>query len=131
MVFHFFQFYVFIFPFSISACGWTGVWCVCALTACTALKDFDEVLTKRARHVVTEIQRTVEAAEALKRRDFKKVSIFVSVCVCVGYKTSIFILYPHIFQQVKLNCYCVQRRCACVCAAWWRLVPYYSLVNRA
>lgn len=92
--------------------------CVCMLAACTVLKDFDEVLTNRARHVVTEIQRTVEAAEALKRRDFKKVSIFV-------YQTSIFILYPHIFQRVKLNCYCVRRRrrrprrCACVfvCAA--------------
>lgn len=54
--------------------------CVCGcVRACpTALKDFDEVLTKRARHVVTEIQRTFEAAEALKRRDFKKVSVLPS-----------------------------------------------------
>lgn len=37
------------------------------------LKGSDEVLIKRARHVVTEIQRTREAAEALKGRDFKKV----------------------------------------------------------
>lgn len=39
------------------------------------LKGKDEVLAKRARHVITEIQRTREAAEALRKRDFKEVSI--------------------------------------------------------
>lgn len=38
-----------------------------------ALSGHDEVLAKRARHVITEIQRTQEAADALKRCDFKKV----------------------------------------------------------
>lgn len=38
----------------------------------TALND-DPVLIQRARHVITEIQRTHEAAEALKRSDFIKV----------------------------------------------------------
>lgn len=38
------------------------------------LKGKDEVLAKRARHVITEIQRTREAAEALRKRDFKEVS---------------------------------------------------------
>ncbi|KAJ6634745.1 Galactokinase [Pseudolycoriella hygida] len=36
----------------------------------TALKDCDEVLIRRARHVITEIQRTEEAAEALKGHNF-------------------------------------------------------------
>lgn len=69
----------------------------------TALKDSDEVLTKRARHVVTEIQRTLEAAETLKRRDFKKVS------ACYVSKTSICTY----FQRVKLNCYCAKSMCLC------------------
>lgn len=38
-----------------------------------ALNGAEEVLIKRARHVVTEIKRTYEAAEALRGRDFKKV----------------------------------------------------------
>lgn len=33
----------------------------------------DAILLKRARHVITEIQRTREAAEALRKRDFKEV----------------------------------------------------------
>lgn len=33
----------------------------------------EEVLLKRARHVITEIKRTQEAADALKNHDFKKV----------------------------------------------------------
>lgn len=33
----------------------------------------DAMLLKRARHVITEIQRTREAAEALRKRDFKEV----------------------------------------------------------
>jgi galactokinase len=32
----------------------------------------DEETIKRARHAVTEIQRTTEAAEALKKKDYKK-----------------------------------------------------------
>ena len=44
----------------------------------TALKGSDEVFTKRARHVITEIQRTREAAEALRRKDFKEVSTHLS-----------------------------------------------------
>lgn len=40
----------------------------------TALKGHDEVLTKRARHVITEIQRTSDAADALKKKDFVKVN---------------------------------------------------------
>lgn len=32
-----------------------------------------EVLIKRARHVITEIKRTHDAAEALNRRDFQQV----------------------------------------------------------
>lgn len=40
-----------------------------------ALKGNDGVLLKRARHVITEIQRTQEAAKALERCDFKKVCI--------------------------------------------------------
>ncbi|XP_055325074.1 galactokinase-like [Sitodiplosis mosellana] len=35
-----------------------------------ALKGSDEVFTRRARHVITEIQRTREAAEALRKKDF-------------------------------------------------------------
>lgn len=42
-----------------------------------ALKGHDPVLTKRARHVITEIQRTREAADALRKRDFEKVSISI------------------------------------------------------
>lgn len=38
-----------------------------------ALKNSDEVLIKRARHVITEIQRTYEAAEALKGHNFVQV----------------------------------------------------------
>ncbi|XP_053697681.1 galactokinase-like isoform X2 [Sabethes cyaneus] len=38
----------------------------------TALKGADEVLTRRARHVITEIKRTVAAAEALKENDFEQ-----------------------------------------------------------
>lgn len=41
----------------------------------SALKNADEVLLKRARHVITEVQRTIEAAEAMKSHDFIKVSI--------------------------------------------------------
>ncbi|XP_058454022.1 galactokinase-like isoform X2 [Malaya genurostris] len=37
-----------------------------------ALKDADEVLMRRARHVITEIKRTVAAADALKANDFQK-----------------------------------------------------------
>lgn len=40
----------------------------------TALKNSDEVLIKRARHVITEIKRTYEAAEALKGHDFVQVT---------------------------------------------------------
>lgn len=55
-----------------------------------ALKNCDEVLIKRARHVITEIQRTYEAAEALKGHNFVQVTgreynlhdIFL---VCVSY----------------------------------------------
>lgn len=36
----------------------------------SALKNSDELLIKRARHVITEIQRTYEAAEALKGHNF-------------------------------------------------------------
>lgn len=39
-----------------------------------ALKNSDEVLIKRARHVITEIQRTYEAAEALKGHNFVQVT---------------------------------------------------------
>lgn len=39
----------------------------------TALKGHDDVLTKRARHVITEIERTRQAADALKKRDFETV----------------------------------------------------------
>ncbi|XP_037038438.1 galactokinase-like isoform X2 [Bradysia coprophila] len=38
----------------------------------SALKNSDEVLIKRARHVITEIQRTYEAAEALKGHNFEQ-----------------------------------------------------------
>lgn len=41
--------------------------------SCVALKNGRQVLIKRARHVITETNRTQEAAEALKRRDFIKV----------------------------------------------------------
>lgn len=44
-----------------------------------ALKNADEVLLKRARHVITEVQRTIEAAEAMKSHDFIKVSIYFIV----------------------------------------------------
>lgn len=44
-----------------------------------ALSGQDEVLIKRARHVITEMKRTFDAAEALKRRDFKQVSFFDEV----------------------------------------------------
>uniref|UniRef100_A0AAG5CNN5 Galactokinase n=1 Tax=Anopheles atroparvus TaxID=41427 RepID=A0AAG5CNN5_ANOAO len=37
-----------------------------------ALQNANEVLVRRARHVITEIQRTTEAAEALKANDFVK-----------------------------------------------------------
>lgn len=37
------------------------------------LHGHDEVLFKRARHVITEIQRTRDAADALKKKDFVKV----------------------------------------------------------
>lgn len=39
----------------------------------TALQGHDDVLTKRARHVITEIERCRKAAEALKKRDFEMV----------------------------------------------------------
>jgi len=42
-----------------------------------ALNGAEEVLIKRARHVVTEIKRTYEAAEALRGRDFKKMGILM------------------------------------------------------
>lgn len=35
----------------------------------------DDVLLRRARHVITEIQRTREAAEALRKQDFKEVCL--------------------------------------------------------
>lgn len=38
-----------------------------------ALKGHDEILLKRARHVITEIQRTRDAADALRKKDFAKV----------------------------------------------------------
>lgn len=38
-----------------------------------ALKSEDPILMKRARHVITEIQRTREAADALKLGQFDKV----------------------------------------------------------
>lgn len=65
--------YISFFYFRTCVCGcvvFLGIW----WRVHTALKDSDEVLTKRARHVVTETQRTLEAAQALKRSDFKKVS---------------------------------------------------------
>ncbi|KAL1376866.1 hypothetical protein pipiens_016637 [Culex pipiens pipiens] len=37
-----------------------------------ALKGADEVLLKRARHVITEIKRTTEAADALRAGDFEE-----------------------------------------------------------
>lgn len=40
----------------------------------TALNQEEEILLKRARHVITEIKRTNEAAEALRQHNFKKVS---------------------------------------------------------
>lgn len=64
-----------------------------------------EVLIKRARHVITEIKRTYDAAEALNRRDFEQVhtekkkhfqikffiftqfmerTVYVSLCVAYG-----------------------------------------------
>ncbi|KAJ8915143.1 hypothetical protein NQ315_000395 [Exocentrus adspersus] len=38
-------------------------------------KNADEEVVKRARHVITEIKRTAEAAEALKQMDYKKLMI--------------------------------------------------------
>ncbi|XP_052869513.1 galactokinase-like [Anopheles cruzii] len=38
-----------------------------------ALENANEVLVRRARHVITEIQRTTDAAEALKANDFVRV----------------------------------------------------------
>lgn len=35
---------------------------------------------KRARHVITEIQRTRDAADALKKKDFVKVMVHRMVC---------------------------------------------------
>lgn len=60
-----------------------------------ALKNCDEVLIKRARHVITEIQRTYEAAEALKGHNFVQVTereynlhdIFFCVCVVHHFAT--------------------------------------------
>uniref|UniRef100_A0A1B0AQL7 Uncharacterized protein n=1 Tax=Glossina palpalis gambiensis TaxID=67801 RepID=A0A1B0AQL7_9MUSC len=54
----------------------------------TALKanHCDEVLLKRARHVITEIKRAQEAAIALKAHDFKKVNkhvIYLRSCAYV------------------------------------------------
>lgn len=41
----------------------------------SALQGHDEVLFKRARHVITGIQRTRDAADALKKKDFVKVML--------------------------------------------------------
>ncbi|CAO1408953.1 unnamed protein product [Diamesa serratosioi] len=48
------------------------------LSNLNALKNADEVLLKRARHVITEVQRTIQAAEAMKSHDFIKVGKLMS-----------------------------------------------------
>lgn len=40
------------------------------------LESADAILIKRARHVITEIQRTSESADALRKNDFIKVEYF-------------------------------------------------------
>lgn len=64
--FFFFFFCCFFFAFTI-------LLFVCFCTK-TALNQEEEILLKRARHVITEIKRTNEAAEALRQHNFKKVS---------------------------------------------------------
>lgn len=56
-----------------------------------ALKNGRQVLIKRARHVITETNRTQEAAEALKRRDFIKVYIKRNVYLCSKHKVCLII----------------------------------------
>lgn len=47
------------------------IWKLCLFSALRT----DAVLLKRARHVITEIQRTQEAANALRKQDFKEVCL--------------------------------------------------------
>lgn len=51
--------------------------CVCSFLLFAALKNADEILIKRGRHVITEIKRTRDAADALQNHDFEKVKILI------------------------------------------------------
>lgn len=60
----------------------------------------DAILLKRARHVITEIQRTREAAEALRKRDFKEVCwLFILI-----EKIKSFIRLRHSIQGYNIRC---------------------------